>query len=170
MRIDWKILYDDILQLTQLDIYLVMMLRKSLHIIVGLRFSLKERFDVWKDILFLILHMMDDTAGILIIYFDDERRQIVGGVKRCYKFLPNERQLKVQIVFVRGFKILHQGGHGKTRDTIRSQVSIDGIIDNTQKSEAIDSLIYTDLFYRLVAKSQVDAKRAKAAQNRIIIL
>ena len=36
MRIDWKILYDDILQLTQLDIYLVMMLGKSLHIIVGL--------------------------------------------------------------------------------------------------------------------------------------
>lgn len=50
--------------------------------------------------------MIGDAVSILVIEFEDESGQIVILVERLYQLFANERQLKINVVSMRGLEIM----------------------------------------------------------------
>ena len=82
------------------------MLRERLDVEVDWCRTVNKRLYVREDGFLLILHMIGDAVSILVIEFEDESGQIVILVERLYQLFANERQLKINIVSMRGLEIM----------------------------------------------------------------
>ena len=65
---------------------------------------------------------------------------------------------------------MEHGRDGQSFNIIIFAIAVYRKVNNGKKGKCVHILFLTNLFYRLVPEAEVDAKRAKALQNIIIIL
>ena len=68
-----------------------------------------------------------------------------------------------------GAEILHQRGDGKAVDVSLVAIAVDGEVDDGKEGVGVNVLVFAHLFDGLVAKSQIDAKRAKALKDIVVV-
>ena len=164
-----QILNHDVFQLLQFRVGLSVMLRERVNVIIVAQLTLQQRFHIREHCLLLKLHVRPHLMGILIVKPHYKPRQTVVRIKCLDELLTDKRQLEVDVILVTCLQILQQRCNGETIQIVGIAISIDGKVHHSKKSVSVNTLTLAHLPNRLVAKTQADAKRAKALKNVIVV-
>ena len=70
---------------------------------------------------------------------------------------------------MRRTQVMQQRGDGKTVNIFFVAIAIDGEVDHREEGVSVHALIFAHLSDRLVAKTQVDAKRTKTLEDIVVV-
>ena len=103
-------------------------------------------------------------SGIVIKELHDQLSEGIIAVQTVTQFLAYSWQLVVKKISMTRFQIMQQCTYVELCIVIEVRMSVNGVINYSEKGISIHIILLTHLFYSLISKSEMNAKALQGLQ------